>query len=179
MAVQKRRSVKSKLGAGARSKSRASGERPEGGDVGWGVGAESDDEDIFMRRVLFSVIVAVLGCMGAWFLVTTVNSGPQSRVLSATQNTRELYTVRLLEFPGTDAKLAVASELSRNADLRAIAGKHEFDIVELSDGRYALCVGRFESQDSPELQRLLKELRDYAEDGVHYFTKATIAVLAP
>ena len=167
MTVQKKRSAKSRARSKSRDGGRGAGVESDRTDIGWGLGAESDDEDLFMRRVLFSVFVAVLGCMGAWFMITTVSAGSSGLrdVLSATESASTAQTIMLLCFRDDAAGRETAAELARSEELQAIAGGHDFSLVDLPQGQCALCVGRFEDSDSPELAGLLTQFAQYFEQA--------------
>jgi len=166
MTVQKKRSVRSKARADARRSSRGTEADSGRADIGWGLGGESQEEDLFLRRVLFSVFVAVLGCMGAWFMITTVSAGSGLRdVLSATESASTAQTIMLLRFRDDPAGRETAAELARSQELRAIAGEHEFSLVSLPQGQCALCVGHFEDSDSPELAGLLTQFTQYFQQA--------------
>ena len=175
MTVQKKRSARSRGRSDSRDGGRAAGAQNGGADIGWGLGAESDDEDLFMRRVLFYVVVAVLGCMGAWFMLTTVSAGNSSRsILTATDNVPEAYTIKLLSFANVRAKRAAATDLAEKPEIRALAGEHGLELVDLSAGQCALCVGRFDDAAAPELERLLREFAQYAVAGDNPFAEAAV-----
>ena len=167
MTVQKKRSVKSRARADARRSSRGTEADSGRADIGWGLGGESQEEDLFLRRVLFSVFVAVLGCMGAWFMITTVSAGSSGLrdVLSATESASTAQTIMLLCFRDDAAGRETAAELARSEELQAIAGGHDFSLVDLPQGQCALCVGRFEDSDSPELAGLLTQFAQYFEQA--------------
>lgn len=170
MAVQKKRS--------ARSGSRAAGAQNDGANIGWGLGAESGDEDLFMRRVLFAVVVAVLGCMGAWFMVTTVSvgNGPTSRLTIGVP--AAAHTVSLLTFPDDPDSRAIATEVAGKPEMLRLAGSNEFSLVALPDGKCALCVGRFDDESSPELARVLREFSQYTDGVTHPFAEAAVMPIA-
>ncbi|KPK66102.1 MAG: hypothetical protein AMK73_01030 [Planctomycetes bacterium SM23_32] len=131
-----------------------------------------------MRRVLFSVLVAVVGCMGAWFLLTNaVGGGAVQEVLSLTDapaGTASHYTVQLLEFVPSGAKRAAAERMASQEALRGLAAGHEFRLLDSLDGRVSLCVGRFSDPESPEAAALLRRFRDYSEDGRALFAGARV-----
>jgi hypothetical protein len=132
-----------------------------------------------MRRVLFSVLVVVVGCMGGWFLLTTVVGGADGRrVLSVTDETPRgsaCYTVQLLpEFAPSRSKRAIAERMIGREPLAELAGEHEFYILEFPNGRAALCAGRFRDRQAPEMAELLRRLRTYSEDGQRLFAEARI-----
>ena len=163
-----------KGGASAGGRSGGSGAEQE---IGWGLNAEGERGEIFLRRVLFSVAVAVVGCMGAWFLLTTVTwPGDEPRSLSMVESaTGSFFTARLLEFRHSESKQAAVAALTSKAAIRAAAGDSEFHLYRLPGGRVALCVGRAESRDAPELQRLCREFQACSEAGRRLF--ADVAVI--
>ena len=163
-----------KGGASAGGKSGRNGAERE---IGWGLSAEGERDEIFLRRVLFSIAVAVVGCMGAWFLLTTVTwPGDEPRSLSMVESaTGSFFTVRLLHFSNSESKRTAAAELASKAAIRAAAGDSEFHLFRLPGERVALCVGRAERADAPELQRLFREFRACSEGDRRLF--ADVAVI--
>ena len=158
------------------------GEPPQGAsgsDIGWGLRAEEDEEERIRRRGVFFVVAAVAaGLVGLTFVLMTLTGGVQNqRMLSVTRPARgrpSFYTLKLLEFPATEDKRAGASRLADAPSMQALAGRHEFHIVELASGRLALCVGRFDRQDAPELADVTARFRRYAEDGQRPFAQASV-----
>jgi hypothetical protein len=130
---------------------------------------------MFMRRVLFSVLLAVVGLMGVWFLLTTLRGAePNRRLLSVTDvpsGVSATHTVKLLEFP--PERQAAAEAFMNTPLLRRLAGPHSCALLQLPGGNLALCVGEFAEEDSPELQALLRRFRDFREGEVD-FSRATI-----
>jgi hypothetical protein len=145
-----------------------------GGEAG-----DSDrEEDIFLRRVVFAVLVVAVACVGGWFLLATLSSARSDRpVLSVNGRPagRALaYTVKLLDFPGANRDAAML--LAGKESLRRLAGGHRFECIGIQDGRLALCVGQFDSPDAPELRTLLTSFREFkeTEGGSALFPKATV-----
>lgn len=171
-------SGRSRARADAPSEGSQPGAKADGRDIGWGLTVEDEEEDIFLRRVVFSVLVAVVGCMGAWFLVTTVtgSDGSQRALTVSDENpgAREVFTVKLLEFSPGESKLAPAEQLIEKQSIKSMAGQNELHFRKLPGGRVALCVGSFDSEDSPELQQLLQRCHGYSEDGRRPFARASI-----
>lgn len=149
-----------------------------GQDYGWSVAAEDDSEEIFRRKVVFAAAVAVVCCLGAWMLFTSALMGSQARPsLSATNQVASSdgdYTAML--YRCDDAGLESVKRILASDDrLQELAGPHEFWNVKLADGRWAVCVGRAEDEDSPELQRLVRQFRDFSgPNGVRPFRSADI-----
>jgi len=172
MTARNRRSRDAKAGAGSRPKG-------DGGNevrgIGWGLSAE-EEEDFFLRRVIFSVLVVVVACIGIWFLLTTVRGAPeQPPTLSApavAPAEQGYYTIRLMDFPAS--KQEEAMRLTRVQAIRDVTEQQEFRCLPLDDGRMALCVGSFSSESSPEMQELLEELRSFAAQGKKLFEGATV-----
>lgn len=164
MTVRKKRSEKSESGAD----STAVGSR----DIGWGVGADSARDDLFMRKVLFSVLFAVIGCMGVWFMLTTLGGRYEQDqpVLSAngSAGAEAWFTVKLVEFPPDQQMRGTAEQLASHEAMQRLADGQDFCIVPLPDGTEALCVGRFTRKDSPELQRLLARCLEFSEPGLDF-----------
>jgi len=175
MTARNGRSRKPRVGAPSR------GDGPDGNpgdhDIAPGLGADDEQGGVLLRRVLFYVAVAVAGCTGAWFLVATVTAGGGSqRFLSVTRpapGAAGFFTVKLLEFAPSASNRAVAARLVSKAPIRSLAGPHEFCLLELPNQRLALCVGRFDSPDSPEMRQLLRRFQDYAERGNRVFQEAS------
>jgi hypothetical protein len=169
MTVRKKRAGKPQAGADSANE--------DGRDIGWGVGADPAADDLFMRKVLFSVLLAVIGCMGAWFTLTTVsgNRSEAQPVLSVTgtsdaEGAQTWFTVKLVEFP--PEKRATANQLAAQGAMQQLADGEPFQVLALEDCE-ALCVGRFADHDAPELQRLLARCRLYSEGGLD-FSQANI-----
>jgi hypothetical protein len=171
MAAQKERSRASKTKQGRRGAA-----TPE---VGWGFGLDDEPEDIVLRRVLFFVLVLVVGCTGAWFLVTTLGERRGEGILlsvtgSAADPSGLFYTVKLAELePSGD----VAERLNRfveRASRMGLAEAGDFYRLRLADGRHVLCVGRFESEESPELRALCERFRSYRAGSGRPFEDAAI-----
>lgn len=135
-----------------------------------------------MRRAVFFASAAVVCLMGAWFLLTTVTSENDGRhALSAPKSATSqtpAFTVRLLQFTASRANEAKATELASHAAVKSLAGRNEFCIVHLPNGYLALCVGRFERRDSPELRELLAKFQQYKERGSKVFPDAAILASA-
>ncbi len=172
MTARNRRSRDAEAGAGSRPQDDGSSEVR---GIGWGLSAE-EEEDFLLRRVLFSVLVVVMVCIGIWFLLTTVRSAPeQPPALSARGAVppgQGDYTIRLMDFPAS--KQEEAMRLTQVQAIRDVAEQQEFCCLPLDDGRMALCVGSFPSESSPEMQELLAELRSFAAQGKKLFEGATV-----
>ena len=56
----------------------------------------------------------------------------------------------------------------------ALASDNEFSFVDLPDGQMALCVGRFEGEDSPQLRLLLHACQGFDAGGQKLFEGASI-----
>lgn len=125
---------------------------------------------MFVRRVLFVVLLAVAGSMGIWFLLTTFRGAEQGRsILSVTDvpsGVSATYTVKLMEVAPDKRR---AAEAFMNAPvLGQLAAPHGCTLLELADGRLALCVGEFEDRDSPQLQELLRRSREFRHGDVSF-----------
>jgi hypothetical protein len=153
------------------------GKHGDGSDGGWGGLAGPDQESMFMRRVLFSVLLAVVCLMGAWFLLTTLRvADPNRRILSVTDapsGVPATHTVKLLEFP--PEKQAAAEAFMATPLVRRLAGPHNCSLLQLPNGRLALCVGEFGEEDSPELQALLRRCREFSEGRVNFSQAAVLS----
>ncbi|MHC5035142.1 MAG: hypothetical protein ACYTFZ_08910, partial [Planctomycetota bacterium] len=64
--------------------------------------------------------------------------------------------------------------LSFRKAVRDLAGPHKFCLLNLPDGRLALCCGRFESRESRELDQLLQRFRNHRERGSEVFPAAAV-----
>ena len=129
--------------------------------------------------MVFYAVVAVLVCMGGWFMVTTVGTGRASRnMLNATQTVPTWHTIRLWRFPNVATQRRAAQLLAGTPEMAALAGQHRFEVVEVSNDECALCVGRFRDPASPELARLLKEFADYSNGGIRPFERAEAMPIA-
>ncbi len=126
------------------------------------------------RTRIFAVLVALIGCMGAWLLLTNVVGEPAPGPELAASASRIRYTVRLMEFDSSPAKRAAAEQLVAQERILRLSGGHEFRLLEFPDGRLALCCGRFEEAASPELRRLARSFREYREGGRALFQDAAV-----
>ncbi|MHC4592430.1 MAG: hypothetical protein ACYS8L_07020 [Planctomycetota bacterium] len=177
MTARKEHSRRPRAGSGALSNGRNVGKRGNEREIGWGLSAEGEQDDILMRRALFSILVAVLGCMGGWFLLTTLSSGGNEQRVLKVPGSRPgtvCFAVELREFPASDSTRAIADELASRAAMRALAGGHKFYVLKLPEGGLAFCCGRFESQDSPEMDKLLQRFRNHRERGSKVFPAARV-----
>jgi len=172
MTARRRRSRDEDGGAGSRTQGGGSSEVR---GIGWGLSAE-EKEDFFLRRVLFSVLVVVVVCVGVWFLVTTVRSAPQQTpalsVSAPVRPERGRYTIRLMDFPAS--KQEEAMRLTQAHPIRDVAEQQEFCCLPLDDDRMALCVGSFASEGSPELEELLGKFQGFTAQGRNLFEDATV-----
>jgi hypothetical protein len=175
MAVRKKRSHRPTAGVRAGSDDRMNGQHGDGTEGSWGTLAGPDQESMFMRRVLFSVLLAVVGLMGVWFLLTTLQGAEQNRrilsVTDAPSGVSATYTVKLLDFP--QHKQSAAETFMHTPLLRQLAGPHSCSLLQLPSGHLALCVGEFDREDAPELQELLRRFREFRQGEVD-FSRATI-----
>lgn len=137
------------------------------------MGAAARDEIAF-RRMVFSLLVIVAGCTGAWFLLTSGGGEPDARRSLTATGKAPRFTVKLLEFPKSSANQEKAAKLAQSSAVRSLASGNELHLMELSGERLALCVGRFESAEAPELRRLLEKFQEYAEHGRRPFPEAAI-----
>jgi hypothetical protein len=162
----------------ARGTSGGRGARTEhevGWEIGWSAEPDGEQDDILFRRVLFWVLAVVISFMGVWFAVTSSGVQDAQPVLSANDDVpgpATRYAVRLLCF--APSKRATADRLVARDSIRALAAGCEFHFVKLAGGQCALCVGRFESEDSPDLHRLLEEFRTHREQGRRLFPEADV-----
>jgi hypothetical protein len=142
----------------------------DGSDGSWGTGADLDHESMYMRRVLFSVLLAVVGLMGFWFLLTTIRGAERARsmlsVVDVPSGARAVYTVKLLDF--APEKRAAAEAFMDTPLLGQLTGSHSCALLQLPDGRLALCVGEFADEDSPQLQELLRRSREFRQGAVNF-----------
>ena len=173
MTKGKKGSRKARTGAGSRPGSEGQGSQ-ERSDVGRLTAEEQ--EGIFLRRVIFSVVVVVVGFLSVWFVLNTVNESERRKpVLSATDSAppaSAVYTVKLMEFsPAMEPRARRLTEMDAVKDL---AGANEFVFLSLPDGQMALCVGRFESPDSPQLRLLLEACRGFEAMGQRLFVDASV-----
>jgi len=140
--------------------------------IGWGLDGEEEQERAFLRRVLFSVLVAAVACVGVWFLLATAGGAPgRSRPLSA-NTAAGPYTLKLLEFPASKEKEAAL--LMSQEPIKALAGGAELFLEDLPTGRKAICVGHFDSRDDGALQELLRRFRGFALQQGRPFEGASV-----
>jgi len=163
MAVRARRSGKA-------SKS-VPPESSANGSVGWGIDAEGDPDDVLVRRTLFAVLVAVVACVGVWFMLDVVRrSQAGGRVLSAVDAP---YTVCLMRI--SDPKNGGLAKSIADRNLKELGiGFRSFD-RRLPDGRVAICAGGFDRPDSPEASAMVEKCRALPlRDGGRWFREAEI-----
>ncbi len=146
---------------------------------GWTDDADPE-RDIFVRSVLFSVLVVAIVSVGGWFLIGGIGDTSTPRpALSAdgVATNRPVYTLMLFEIsPNASAteRQNLVSGLSEEARLRPLVGRHAIECVDLGGGKRALCVGRFDSENDPELQDLRDKFRGFTERGERPFESASI-----
>lgn len=147
-----------------------------GRDVGWGITVEDDDQGIWLRKVVFGVSVAVVICLGGWILFTSALGDavrPALNVEGSAAAGAGAYTVLLCAFDPSERQWAEG--VVSTPEMRTLAGRSSFHYVELSDGRWALCVGRAEEPDSPALRQLVHRFRGYrTATGKSPFGSATV-----
>ncbi len=175
MTARKKGSRKARAGAGSRPGSGSEGQGSQERGNGWRLTAE-EQEGIFLRRVVFAIVAVAVGSIGVWFVFNTVEDpGEQQLVLSATGSappSSGVYTVKLLEF--SPSREPFARRLAQMDEVRDLAGDNEFSFLNLPDGRMALCVGRFEGEDSPQLRLLLHACQSFDAEGQKLFEGASI-----
>jgi len=147
-------------------------------DQGWGIVAQDDSEEISKRKVAFGAAVAVVCCVGVWMLFTSALTARQTRPsLSATNQVpgdAGGYTAMLYRCNSAGLE-KIKRILASDGRLQELAGAHEFWYFELADGQWAVCVGRVARKDSAELQRLVREFRNFSgPNGVRLFQSAGI-----
>jgi hypothetical protein len=150
-----RNESKERADKGRRASRKAEGDEST---LGWGVSAESDDDEFFVRRAIFSLIAAVVVCMGAWMLLTTLagqDGAAEDTLLTATVGS--LHTVRLRTIDRTQVQ--AFRRMVRDSAMQQLAGGHEFLFLPY-DGRVAVCVGRFDEPDAPGAAQLLGRFRE-------------------
>jgi hypothetical protein len=126
---------------------------------------------------MFSILVAVLGCMGGWFLLTTLSSGGnEQHVLSVTDPVpgNTCFSVGLVEFAASESTRADAAKLASKEAIKVLAGPNDFRLLKLPEGGLVFCCGRFESGDSPEMHELLQRFRNHRERGIKVFPEASV-----
>jgi len=159
-------------------KGKAAGGDGRKADAGvWGMDANAE-EDIFFRRVLFSVLVTVVVLVGAWFLVTTVRS-PEAAPPTLIVNGKlpaatPVYTIDLLggKFPASYRSQMM--EIAGRESVKRLAGRYQPRCVELADGQMIFCIGEFASEDASGLRELLVKLREFTENGERPFQYASV-----
>jgi hypothetical protein len=163
MAVRHRRSGGADSGSGSRR------DAPTG-DFGWGGDPESEVDDIMIRRVLFAVLVAVVGCVGVWFVIDAVRgTGGRGSTLAATTKP---YTICLMEKSAENER-----GFRRFADeaLKRMGVDLESFSLPLPGSRVAICVGGFETPDCTEASDLLIKCRSFTlNDGNAPFGDAEV-----
>jgi len=136
----------------------AQGRQADRANIGWGLSAEDQEERFFVRRLAFTIAVAVVAVMGVWLMLTVPSQpGDSGTALSAlTQAPGEgpiAYTVLLRTVP--ESQLEGMKQLIATDRIQALAGENEFHYVPLADGSVAVCVGSFADKDSADLAALL------------------------
>ena len=149
----------------------------QGPGIGWGLSAEDQEERFFLKRIAFSLVVAVVACAGAIMVLTTASSRSEPELaLSARIESpvaARLYTVVL--WTGAPAGVGVIQKIIAADEIKALAGRNEFRLMECQGGSKAMCVGRFEDPDSPQIKQLLGSFREVrTSKGAQPFKAATI-----
>jgi hypothetical protein len=150
----------------------------QGAGIGWGLSAEDQEERFFLRRLAFSIAVAVVAVMGVWLLVTTPSqtgqSGPVLSALTEAPGGGPLaYTVVLRTVPGS--QLDVIKQLIATDQIQQLAGGNSFQFLPSRDGSVAVCVGSFAERDSAEVAQLLGRFREVStESGARPFAAAQV-----
>jgi len=148
----------------------------EGSEIGWGLSAEDQEERFFIKRIAFSLVVAVVACAGAYMVLTTLSSrGVPNLALSAkvvAPAASPAYTVVLWQ--GAASGAGAVQQIIGRDEVKALAGRNEFHSLELQDGSKAMCVGRFDDPDSPQLKQLLAKFREVRISGARPFQAARI-----
>ncbi len=137
------------------------------GTVADELGANTEQQQFVVRSVVFGVLVAFLTGTALYFVVFALKGTrdePHPAIRASVT-----YTVKVLE---TQQKTAEA--LLHRPALRSLAGEYRLFVLELPDGKVALCAGNFPSGDAEEAQALLAKFRDYALGGDHVFASACI-----
>jgi len=123
--------------------------------------------------------VAVLGCLGAWFMITTVGGGAPPHILSAAAGDAApaLHTIVLQDFE--KARADDWLKVARSGQMQSLAGGHELRVMDLSTGRCALCVGRFDDPTEPRVAALLEGFAAYSlPNGSRPFEHARLMPIA-
>ncbi|MHC4591798.1 MAG: hypothetical protein ACYS8L_03770 [Planctomycetota bacterium] len=127
-----------------------------------------------MRQAWFRVVAGVTCLAAALLIVRIFEDLPSQRDLDARERNAPFYTVQLVAFPDSDSNLGTAASLMTQERVMDLAGENELRLLAVSEDRVALCVGRFEEADSPELLDLHEEFRDYADGRRRPFKGAAI-----
>jgi len=148
----------------------------DGPGIGWGLSAEDQEERSFLRRLAFTIAVAVVAVMGVWLMVTTPSQPDQSGALLsalAPGDAPDGYTVLLKTVPGS--QLEGMKQLIATDKIQALAGQNAFQYVDLADGSVAVCVGSFAQRDAPEVKQLLGGFQEMsASNGARPFEAARV-----
>jgi hypothetical protein len=149
----------------------------QGAGIGWGLSAEDQEERFFLKRIAFSLVVAVVACAGAIMVLTTASSRsePELALNARTESpvAARIYTVVL--WTGAPAGVGVIQKIIAADEVKALAGRNEFRLMECQGGSKAMCVGRFEDPDSPQIKQLLGNFREVrTSKGAQPFKAATI-----
>jgi hypothetical protein len=138
--------------------------------------ADEEQEDLLVRRTMFSVLAAVVACMGIWFLVTTVGSDVMLSVNGYRDASAVLHTVKLMEVD-TSADAAVEETVEKvavQARRERWMGEEDFHCLRVGGGRIALCLGEFTNADAPELSLLLDKVRNFRDGDEELFPRAEV-----
>jgi hypothetical protein len=127
---------------------------------------------VLRQRIFLALVVSVLG-LGVWIVATSMRDrdGSRSSLLSLSDS-RGFYTVMVRELPESERKLA--KKLSDTPRLISLAGEYRLFVLDVSEDRIGLCVGRFSNKKSPALEELCGRFREFKCDGRYPFESAHI-----
>jgi hypothetical protein len=126
------------------------------------------------RMTAFGLLTLGLVIMAAWFVLTAVRE-PRAERLTAQQEVQ--HTVKVLEMPA--AERDAAQSLLDHSTLVKLADGHRLHLLPRDDEKLALCMGAFDSEQSPEARQVLRRVRDFTREGKKAFPAAEIIAYAP
>ena len=161
-----------KKGSTGRSR-RLSGQGRRGGTRPRSTGGGSKtDEGYLRRRRIFAGLVALVAVIGVWLTFASVRNPAPEVPLTAKGTAPPVYTVKVLDMPATDRE--TGEQIMTHPDVKALAGNHRMMLMPTGEGRVALCVGEFPSEDSVGVRGLLERFREFEIKGKRIFSDAAV-----
>jgi len=130
------------------------------------------DEGYIKRQRVFAGLVALVAAIGLWLTFTSVKNPAPEVPLTAKETAPLVYTVKVLDMLVTDRE--IGEQMMAHPDVRALAGNHKMMLTPMGEGRVALCVGEFPSEDSVGARELLERFREFEVSGKRIFADAVV-----